>query len=228
MPARPRSARQSERATLSFSLGVPSPPRARSSSRCPRGTEASALAHQVSGLLRPGARVLDLGCGEGRDSVFFAERGFEVTGIDIARSGLAKAAETLAYGRGVKVRWICGDIGRMGGRRVVGGLFDLIYSCGVIHYVPRAVRAHLVPRLKVLTRAHGLHAHIVFTDRTVYVEKGEQIDYFAPGELASLSTDWAILTRQARVIDCDQDGTTHRHGTELLVARSRYRSTPAA
>jgi 2-polyprenyl-3-methyl-5-hydroxy-6-metoxy-1,4-benzoquinol methylase len=45
----------------------------------------------VSALLPPGARVLDVGCGEGRDSVFFAERGFDVTGVDIARSGLAKA-----------------------------------------------------------------------------------------------------------------------------------------
>jgi tellurite methyltransferase len=143
----------------------------RTPKRCIWGTEASALAHQVSGLLRPGARVLDLGCGEGRDSVFFAERGFEVTGIDIAPWGLAKA-ERLACDRGVEVRWICGDIGSVGGRHVGGGLFDLIYSCGAIHYVPRAVRAHLVPRLKVLTRAHGLHAHIVFTDHTVYVEKG--------------------------------------------------------
>jgi tellurite methyltransferase len=199
----------------------------RTPKRCIWGTEASALAHQVSGLLRPGARVLDLSCGEGRGSVFFAERGFEVTGIDIAPWGLAKA-ERLACDRGVEVRWICGDIGSVGGRHVGGGLFDLIYSCGAIHYVPRAVRAHLVPRLKVLTREHGLHAHIVFTDHTVYVEKGEQIDYFAPGELASLYADWAILTREARVIDCDQDGTRHRHSTEQFVARSPYRSTPAA
>jgi tellurite methyltransferase len=45
------------------------------------------LARQVSALLPPGARVLDLGCREGRDSVFFAERGFDVTGVDIARAG---------------------------------------------------------------------------------------------------------------------------------------------
>jgi SAM-dependent methyltransferase len=63
------------------------------------------VARQVSALLPPGARVLDLGCGEGRDSVFFAERGFDVTGVDIARSGLSKA-ERLACARGVRVRWV--------------------------------------------------------------------------------------------------------------------------
>jgi SAM-dependent methyltransferase len=86
-------------------------PWAREYARAPRtyiwGTEASLLARQVSAVLPPGARVLDLGCGEGRDSVFFAERGFDVTGVDIARSGLSKA-ERLASARGVRVRWVRG------------------------------------------------------------------------------------------------------------------------
>jgi hypothetical protein len=84
------------------------------------------------------------------------------------------------------------------------------------------------PRLKAITRGHGLHAHIVFTDRAVYVEKGERIDYFAPGELTAFYSDWAILTREQRVTDCDQDGTIHRHSMEQFVARSPHRPTPAA
>jgi 2-polyprenyl-3-methyl-5-hydroxy-6-metoxy-1,4-benzoquinol methylase len=67
-----------------------------------------------------GGRVLDLGCGEGLDSVYFASRGFAVTGVD------------------------------------------------------------------------ALHAHIVFTDVTAYAEKGEEIDYFVPGELGRLYSDWLI------------------------------------
>ena len=191
---------------------------ARTPNRYVWGTEASELAHQVSALLPLGARVLDLGCGEGRDSVFFAQRGFDVTGIDVARSGLAKA-ERLACGRGVRVRWVCGDIGRLDALPLLEECFDLIYSCGAIHYVPRAVRAKLVPRLKAITREYGLHAHIVFTDRAVYVEKGERIDYFAPGELTAFYADWTILTREQRVTDCDRDGTIHRHSMEQLVGR---------
>jgi len=183
------------------------------------GTRASALARRVSALLPAGARVLDLGCGEGRDSVFFAERGFDVTGVDIARSGLSKA-ERLASGRGVRVHWVRGDIGAPDARRLVVGLFDLVYSCGAIHYVPRALRTRLFARLRTHTREHGLHAHVVFTDRAVYVEKGEQIDYFAPGELAGLFADWPILAREQRLIRCGQDGTVHCHSVEQLVARS--------
>jgi tellurite methyltransferase len=184
------------------------------------GTEASLLARQVGALLPPGARVLDLGCGEGRDSVFFAECGFDVTGVDIARSGLAKA-ERLASARGVRVHWVCGDIGGQTTRRLDEGSFDLVYSCGSVHYVPRTVRGRLFRRLEALTRAEGLHAHVVFTDGVIYQEKRERIDYFTPGELAAFYAGWLVVAWEARLIDCRQDGTTHRHSVEQLVARAR-------
>jgi len=197
-------------------------PWAREYARAPEtyiwGTEASVLARQVSGRLPPGARVLDLGCGEGRDSVFFAGRGFEVTGVDIARAGLSKA-ERLAASRGVRVRWVRGDIGGVPGRRLADQAFDLVYSCGSIHYVPRASRGRLFRRLRALTRPGGLHAHIVFTDRLIHPEKGERIDYFASGELAALYADWEIVACEQRLIDCGQDGTAHHHSVEQIVAR---------
>jgi len=40
--------------------------------------------------LRPG-RALDVGMGEGRNSIFLAQRGWDVTGIDLAEVGVAKA-----------------------------------------------------------------------------------------------------------------------------------------
>jgi len=198
-------------------------PWAREYARAPKtyiwGTAASLLARQVSARLPAGARVLDLGCGEGRDSVFFAERGFDVTGVDVARSGLAKA-ERLAGARGVRVRWVCGDIGGLATRRLGDGSFDLVYSCGSVHYVPRTVRGRLFRRLQALTRTEGLHAHVVFTDRAIYKEKGERIDYFTPGELAAVYADWRIEACEARFIDCRQDGTIHRHSVEQIVART--------
>ena len=39
--------------------------------------------------LRPGS-VLDLACGDGRNSLYLATRGFAVTGIDIAEAGLER------------------------------------------------------------------------------------------------------------------------------------------
>jgi len=46
--------------------------------------------------LAPGKRALDIACGEGRNSVFLAQHGFQVTGLDISDVGLAKAARRAA------------------------------------------------------------------------------------------------------------------------------------
>ena len=41
--------------------------------------------------LAPGKKALDIACGEGRNSIFLAREGFDVTGLDISDEGLAKA-----------------------------------------------------------------------------------------------------------------------------------------
>jgi SAM-dependent methyltransferase len=58
--------------------------------------------------LEPG-RALDLACGEGRNAVWLAERGWRVTGVDFSDVALAKAAE-LAASRGVEVDRVVADV----------------------------------------------------------------------------------------------------------------------
>ncbi len=99
---------------------------------------------------------------EGRDSVYFAFCGYEVTGLDVSAAGLEKA-ERLAVERGVAVRWLCCSMLDV----PVTGRFDLVYSCGTIHHVPKDDRPRLFKRLKALTRGRGINAHLVFTDLRV-------------------------------------------------------------
>jgi SAM-dependent methyltransferase len=75
--------------------------------------EASAL---------PPGRALDLACGEGRNAVWLAERGWEVTGVDFADVGLEKA-RGLAAARGVDVTWVHADLLDYAPPR---GAFDLV------------------------------------------------------------------------------------------------------
>ena len=179
------------------------------------GTAPSAFAREAGDLLAPGARVLELGCGEGRDSVYFAARGFDVTAIELSRAGLRKG-ERLARHRRVTVRWVCADAADL----PVAGRFDLVYSCGSVHYVPRAARPRLFARARAMTHPGGYHAHIVFTDALVYVEKHEVIDYFTAGELRDLYPGWDVRRCADTAIDCAQDGVAHRHSVQEFIARS--------
>lgn len=56
--------------------------------------------------LRPGAPVLDLGCGPGLYTLRLAQRGLRVTGIDISRRSIAYAQDTAAQ-HGLKIAYRC-------------------------------------------------------------------------------------------------------------------------
>lgn len=55
------------------------------------------LAGEVEGLAQLGpGRVLDLGCGTGGDAIWFAQRGWTVTAVDISAAALEQAAQHAA------------------------------------------------------------------------------------------------------------------------------------
>jgi SAM-dependent methyltransferase len=65
------------------------------------------LIQEVDGLAP--TRALDLACGEGRNAIWLAERGWRVTGVDFSKVGLEKARQ-LEDARGVHVEWIVADL----------------------------------------------------------------------------------------------------------------------
>ena len=57
--------------------------------------------------LNPG-RALDIGCGEGADAIWLAQRGWTVTAIDVSKVAICRAREA-AHTAGASIEWICGD-----------------------------------------------------------------------------------------------------------------------
>ena len=58
--------------------------------------------------MTPG-RALDVACGEGRNAIYLAEQGWQVTAIDFSDVGIAKGRQ-IAAKRGVEVDFIVGDV----------------------------------------------------------------------------------------------------------------------
>jgi len=75
------------------------------------GTEPTGFLRAQAEFLTPGAKVLAVADGEGRNSVFLAEQGLEVTAMDGSTVALDKARR-LAAARGVDVAYHHGDITR--------------------------------------------------------------------------------------------------------------------
>ena len=64
--------------------------------------DANRFLQQATADLEPGL-ALDIGLGEGRNSLFLAEQGWRVTGIDIADEGVAQANKKAAE-KGLELR----------------------------------------------------------------------------------------------------------------------------
>lgn len=73
------------------------------------GKPNDALVREVS-MIAPG-RAIDLGCGEGADAIWLAQRGWTVTGVDISAVALGRAAlHAEEAGVADRITWIASDL----------------------------------------------------------------------------------------------------------------------
>ena len=88
--------------------------------RPPEATRAEVDFMEAASILRPGAQVLDVPCGEGRVALELARRGYAVTGLDAdpvllaeARRQARRQARRHGRGEGPPVEWRQGDMRRL-------------------------------------------------------------------------------------------------------------------
>lgn len=114
------------------------------------GTEPADFLRRVSGWLRQGETALAIADGEGRNSVWLAGQGLQVTAFDAAPNAVAKA-RTLAAARGVEVDLHIADLDSWDWSQafdVVAGIF--------IQFVGPAERARLFARIDRALKPGGL------------------------------------------------------------------------
>ncbi len=88
------------------------------------------LDREQEGREPPYGRALDLGCGSGVWGVRLAERGWQVTGIEMVESALERARSRIADS-GVEMELVDGDVTEM--RGAVGSGYRLVLDTGTFH-----------------------------------------------------------------------------------------------
>lgn len=162
-------------------------------------------------------RLLEIGCGEGRDAVFFARNGFQVTAFDLAESGLEKARQ-LAERQHVEVNFFCADLLQFR----VEEPFDLIYSSGVFHHIPPRLRQEVFSGYKSCVLPGGAVAANVFVKKPyipVPPDSDGDDDTWESGELFRCFSDWKILSAQETEFDCSSGTVPHRHCMNEVIAQ---------
>lgn len=108
-------------------------------------------------------KVLELGCGPGRNAVFLADKGCEVDAVDSSQEAL-KWADERAEEYNVNVNFIKEDIFQL---QFEENTYDLVYDSGCFHHIAPHRRVSYINLLKNALKPGGHFA------LTCFVEGGE-------------------------------------------------------
>jgi tellurite methyltransferase len=185
------------------------------------GVQPSTMCLKVLELLSPTRplKLLDIGCGEGKDAVFFARCGYDVSAFDISDAGLDKLRR-LADKANVNVHAFKANL--LDYR--LSEEYDILYSSGVLHYIKPNLRDEVMENYKANVREGGLVALHVFVKKPFIAraphEKEVHSDLWRSGQLFTYFHDWYIEQCREYVFDCNSGGVPHRHAANRLLARN--------
>ena len=162
-------------------------------------------------------KVLDIGCGEGKDAVFLARNGYIVTAFDLTDTGIEKG-KALAEKCGTYVDFFKANLNDY---RLTED-YDIIFSSGVFHFIKPELREEITANLKEHTKPGGLHTLNVFVDKP-FIKEGEGKDKgrypWKSGEMFTYYTDWLIHEMNEEIFDCNSGGVPHQHCMDRMVAQ---------
>ncbi len=163
------------------------------------GNPNRALVTEAAGL-SPG-RALDLGCGEGADSVWLAEQGWRVTAVDVSATAVSRG-KAWADERGIAddaIEWIVEDLEAWRPRET----YALVSAC-FLHSRIAFERTAVLRRAAEAVKPGG---HLLIVGHAeappwAGAHAGEAPQFLGPDEeLAALQLDdthWTTITREKR------------------------------
>ena len=187
------------------------------------GKQPSAMCDRVIEIFQPSAekrlKLLDLGCGEGRNAVYFAKYDFKVFALDKSLQGLRKT-EMYAKEVGVQVETIQADIMKY----KLEDTYDVIFSTGTLQYLPPDVRNKRYQNYKDCTSSNGINGLSVFVEKPFIARAPDAEDtayLYKSGELFSYYWDWEIVYCTEEIFDCMSSGIPHEHAVDRIIAKKR-------
>jgi len=129
----------------------------------------------------PFVRILDIGCGQGRDALALARLGHHVVGVDLSKSGIAQLRED-AEREGLPIQGIVADILEF----EPNGLFDIILFDRTLHMLKATDRLRVLTRLQKYVEKEG---YILINDQKKNLPEME-------GLLIRESAAWIVRKKQ--------------------------------
>jgi len=184
------------------------------------GVKPSIMCLKVLELMPPEnhIKILDIGCGEGKDAVFLARCGYDVSAFDISEAGLEKT-KRLADKAKVNVRTFRANLCDYR----LDEKYDVLFSSGVLHYMKPELCEEIMSNYKANVNDNGIVVLQVFVKKPFIIrppeKKVQNSYYWKSGQLFTYFHDWYIEYCTEYVFDCNSGGIPHRHAANRLFAR---------
>lgn len=156
------------------------------------GTESTELVVDSSVLLKSHFNVLDLGCGEGRNSLFIKERVSKLTSVDISSDALKKLIE---YSENKKIKIKIYESDALDFMKNAEN-YDVIYCINLFQKLNQKKVFDLIGLIKDKTNEKGFNIiHSFYTEseekKQIAISKNQYL--FDKEELKSFYKDWKII-----------------------------------
>lgn len=164
----------------------------------------------------PGGSILDLGCGQGHDSLFLAKNNFSVTAIDSSEVAInqikAKKSDNLGL--------ICSDISDF---EIVKDKYDVITCRNVLNLLNKDKALEIVNSIKNNSKIGSYIIIEVFTKNDPsFVSDNKFNCYFEEQELLKIFSDFKVVYYLENIIlDNGHPGfeTPHKHGVSKIIVQ---------
>ncbi len=171
--------------------------------------------------LTKGAHFLDLGGGEGEDSLFMAKRGLHVTAIDQSPELTEKLQQKIKDSNLTNIEVICQNVR---GYPIEKDKYSIINAINVFQFLKKKVALRIINDLKEKLKEGGYLIIECFTIKDPLFIKTELKEncFLKPNELKNVFSDWKIIHYQEKLINdqphsgCNQP---HHHGIVRLIAQ---------
>ena len=168
-------------------------------------------------IFKPNSFILDVGCGEGRNSIFLTEQGHKIDAFDLSKAGIEKA-KSIAVAKGLIVNFFVCDLGNF----VFDKDYDAILSHGVLHLPEKTVRDQFILDVQKNTKPGGYNIIGAFTNRLPATPDNAPFtkSLFDVGELPAKYAGWKILSHEESTFcDSHPGGVSHEHAYERIIAQ---------
>jgi tellurite methyltransferase len=162
-------------------------------------------------------KVLDLGCGDGRNALYAASLGYDVTAVDISNAGVSKL-NNLAKMQGTDVKAIVQDMRNYHPNEY----FDVVISHGCLHLLYRDEWMKVLNNIKAMTTPGGLNIVVVFTDKAPPSPDMEPFTkgLFKEEELFGQYSGWTIHHQNSHIFEDDHEGGIHHvHAVNRIISQ---------